>query len=129
VERLEASRNYWICTARPDGRAHAMPVWGLWRDDGVLFSSSPSSMKAQNIEHEPRIVVHLESGDEVVVLEGEAQPVSLVPDTAAAYDAKYGFPPDPDNPDGIWLHVRPTRAFAWVEADYPHTATRFDWKD
>ena len=28
--QLEASRNYWICTTRADGRPHAMPVWGFW---------------------------------------------------------------------------------------------------
>ena len=39
-ERLEAARNYWIGTARSDGRPHAAPVWGLWIDDAVLFSTS-----------------------------------------------------------------------------------------
>jgi hypothetical protein len=28
VERLNRSRNYWIATARPDGRPHVAPVWG-----------------------------------------------------------------------------------------------------
>ena len=29
-EQMEAARNYWVTTVRPDGRPHAMPVWGAW---------------------------------------------------------------------------------------------------
>ena len=35
VERLVAARNYWVSTTRPDGRPHAMPVWGVWLDDAL----------------------------------------------------------------------------------------------
>jgi general stress protein 26 len=127
VEQLERSRNYWIVTTRSDGRPHAMPVWGLWRDDGVLFSTSPSALKAENIEREPRIVVHLESGDDVVILEGAAERTALDAEAADAYKAKYKFRPDPDDANGLWLLLRPQRAYAWQEASYPNTATRFDF--
>lgn len=127
VERLLASRNYWIVTTRADGRPHAMPVWGLWHDDGVLFSSSPSALKARNIARDPRIVVHLESGDDVVILEGEAKRMHIDADVADAYESKYGFRPTIDDSDAIWLALRPSRAFAWRETSYPHTATRYDW--
>jgi general stress protein 26 len=127
VERLAASRNYWIVTTRADGRAHAMPVWGLWHDDAVVFSSAPSSLKARNITREPRIVVHLESGDEVVILEGAAERIALDAALADAYKAKYSFRPDPNDPNAFWVSLRPSRAFAWLESSYPDTATRFDW--
>jgi hypothetical protein len=42
---------------------------------------------------------------------------------ADTYEAKYQHRP---SVEGLWL-VRPTRAFAWTESDYPDTATRFDW--
>ncbi len=29
--------NYWICTTRPDGRPHSIPVWGFWLDGGLYF--------------------------------------------------------------------------------------------
>ncbi len=29
-ERLTDSRNCWVVTVWPDGRPHAMPVWGVW---------------------------------------------------------------------------------------------------
>jgi len=38
VERLSAAHNYWICTTRPDGRPHAVPVWGVWLDDAVWLA-------------------------------------------------------------------------------------------
>jgi pyridoxamine 5'-phosphate oxidase-like protein len=43
--RLVAAHNYWISTTRPDGRPHAMPVWGLWLDETFLFSTSRRSRK------------------------------------------------------------------------------------
>jgi nitroimidazol reductase NimA-like FMN-containing flavoprotein (pyridoxamine 5'-phosphate oxidase superfamily) len=70
-ERLASSRNYWIATARAGGSPHAMPVWGVWIDDAVVFGTSARSRKGRNLTRDPRVVVHLESGDEVVVLEGE----------------------------------------------------------
>ena len=124
-ERLEAARNYWIGTARSDGSPHAAPVWGLWIDDAVLFSTSPRSRKGRNLARDPRVVVHLESGDEVVIVEGQGERVRLEAAAADAYEAKYAFRPDPDWPEGLWFAVRPRLAYAWLETDYPRTATRF----
>jgi PPOX class probable F420-dependent enzyme len=124
-ERLEAARNYWIGTARSDGRPHAAPVWGLWIDDAILFSTSPRSRKGRNLARDPRVVVHLESGDEVVIVEGEVEQVQLTEGAAEAYGTKYDFRPDPSSPDGLWCAVAPRVAYAWLERDYPRTATRF----
>lgn len=121
-ERLVAARNYWIATTDPGGRAHAAPVWGLWLENAFVFGTSRESRKGRNLEHDPRIVVHLESGDEVVILEGVAGTIPLDERLAGAYEAKYAFRPEPA---GLWLRVRPRVALAWVEADYPRTATRF----
>src|SRR3954449_10964184 len=73
AERLERSRNYWICTTRADGRPHAAPVWGLWFDGAVVFSTDPTSTKGRNLAHRPDVVVHLESGDEAVIVEGRVE--------------------------------------------------------
>ena len=36
AKTLAESREYWIVTVRPDGRPHAMIIWGLWFDlEGV----------------------------------------------------------------------------------------------
>jgi flavin reductase (DIM6/NTAB) family NADH-FMN oxidoreductase RutF len=121
AERLEASRNYWIVTAGADGRPHAAPVWGLWLDDAVLFGTSPDSRKGQNLARDPRVVIHLESGDEVVILEGEVDRAAVDDRIADAYEQKYELRP----PGKELLRLRPRNAYAWVEKDYPKTATRF----
>lgn len=124
-ERLHASRNYWIGTSAPDGRPHAMPVWGVWLDGAVIFSTSPESRKGRNLERDPRVVVHTESGDEVVILEGEVERTPLDERLADVYEAKYDYRPEPGKPEGLWLRLRPSVAYAWIEQDYPNTATRF----
>jgi hypothetical protein len=54
VERLTAGRNYWVATTSPDGRPHAMPVWGVWLDDGLWFGTSGRSRKGRNLARDPR---------------------------------------------------------------------------
>jgi hypothetical protein len=71
--RLEASRNYWVTTLWPDGRPHSMPVWGVWDDEVLWFSSSLGSRKARNVAGDPRCVIATEDANEPVVLEGRAE--------------------------------------------------------
>lgn len=127
-ERLRSSRNYWVCTTRADGRPHAMPVWGLWLDDAVWFSTDPQSFKARNLAARPDIVIHLESGDEMVVVEGRADYVAApgLPDGfVPAYQDKYGPELDTSNPDFGFYRVAPHKVLAWREIDFPTSATRF----
>jgi general stress protein 26 len=125
-ERMAAARNYWISTTLPDGRPHAAPVWGLWLDEAFFFGTARSSRKARNLEANPGIVVHLESGDDVVILEGVAEKVSdaaLLARLDEAYLAKYKFHLD-GNANPIYS-LRPRVAYAWLEHDFPGSATRW----
>ena len=127
-ERLAVSRNYWIGTADEDGRPRAIPVWGVWIDDSVVFGTNVRSRKAQNLERDPRVVVHLESGDEAVILEGDVDTIEATEEIADAFSAKYDWRPDPGADDSTrWYRLRPKLAQAWLETDYPKTATRFDF--
>ena len=129
TERLEAARNYWIGTTRPDGRPHLAPVWGVWFEDAFSFGTDPTSRKGRNLQKNPAMVVHLESGDDVVILEGRAE---LVTDTALAarmgeaYYAKYQVNiTGPDAPPSGLYTLRLSVAQAWREQDFPATATRW----
>jgi general stress protein 26 len=105
-----------------------MPVWGLWWDGTFYFSSDPSSRKARNLAANPEVVVHLESGDDAVILEGAAERVTdaaVLAEFADRYEAKYQFRPDTSDPEFAFYRVRPRVAFAWLEADFPNTATRW----
>ena len=129
-ERLAAARNYWVSTTRPDGRPHAMPVWGLWHEDAFYFSSAPSSRKARNLDANPAVVVHLESGDEVVVVEGRAGRVSdhdLLERLSADYTHKYGYEVVFTAEGRGLVVVEPRVAYAWREEDFPTSATRFSF--
>ena len=66
-EKLRKARNYWVSSTRPDGRPHAMPVWGLWLAGAFFFSTDPQSRKGRNLAVNPNVVVHLESGDDVTI--------------------------------------------------------------
>jgi hypothetical protein len=122
-ERLVKSRNYWIVTADADGAPASAPVWGVWADGAVYFGTNPSSRKGRNLARDPRVVVNLESGDEVVILHGQAAVVEVGDDVLDAYEEKYAH-----RPPSSMYRVRPSHAVAWLEADYPKTATRFDFR-
>ncbi len=129
AERMAAAKNYWIVSVRPDGRPHAMPVWGVALDDTVYFSTAPNSRKGLNLAANPAVVVHLESGDETVVLEGTAV---LVTDAATlnrfddAYAAKYGgIRPARDMPGSSFYRLELAVAFGWAESSFPNSATRW----
>ncbi len=124
-KRLRAAHNYWLCSTREDGRPHAAPVWGLWREGRFLFSTDPASQKARNLAANPQIIVHVESGAEVVLVEGRASPAELTTAVDRAYHRKYGTHligfPGPM----MLLSVTPSSAQAWREKDFPSSATRF----
>jgi PPOX class probable F420-dependent enzyme len=127
-ERLVAARNYWICTTRPDGRPHAMPVWGLWLEGALWFSTGPTTQKARNLAANPEVIVHLESGDDVVVIEGGARAerdANALEPFVRGYDAKYGYRVDPADHDTPVFVVRPRLAYTWTEQDFPRTAVRW----
>ncbi len=126
--RLAEARNYWLCTASADGRPHARPVWAVWMADRLCFSTDVASVKGRNIAHDPRVTVHLESGDDVVIVEGVAEPVpsELAGPLAEAYERKYRWAVTVG--ESGWYAVRPVRAYVWSEASFPKTATRFEFR-
>lgn len=123
-ERLEGWRNYWLATTNPDGAPHAMPVWGLWLEGAFVFSTSPESRKGRNLARDARAIVHVESDDEVVIVEGQVERIALHDRLAALYEAKYEYRPSPNSADEAWYRLEPRLAYAW-DRDYPRTATRF----
>jgi hypothetical protein len=90
-KRMSSARNYWVSTTRSDGRPHAAPVWGVWLDGAFYFGTGSASRKARNLAKSPNVVVHLESGDEVVIFEGGAEEVADPALLDAAFRAKYGI--------------------------------------
>jgi hypothetical protein len=131
AQALAAARNYWIASTRADGRPHAMPVWGVWLDGALMFSTSRDSQKGRNLARQPYVVAHLESGDDVLILEGalaEATDPALLARYTDAYEAKYSFRPDPSAPGDVVYLLRPERAMAWEERDFVNSAIRWRFR-
>jgi hypothetical protein len=115
-ERLIAARRYWLATTRPDGRPHVTPVWGVWVDAALYIDGPPITTWGRNLKANPALSVHLESGEDVVILEGEIEDLTTDPALGSriveAWDAKYGrLTPDPAG-QGIF-RLRPRTARAW----------------
>jgi hypothetical protein len=105
-----------------------MPVWGLWLEDAFYFSTGTQSRKARNLAHNPRCVVHSESGDEAVILEGVARELtddSIFKRFNKGYRAKYDW--DVDRSMGPIYGVRPRVAFGLIEHDELFTKTATRW--
>lgn len=128
-EQMQQSRNYWISSTRRDGRPHAAPVWGIWMDDRLLFSTGDRSQKARNIARSPSVVAHLESGDDVVIIEGVAESVTDAEERRRfdkAYVEKYDLDPGTATDAGALVYrVEPKTVMAWREKDFPGTASRW----
>ena len=130
-ERLTQSRNYWICTSRPDGRPHSIPVCGFWIDGTLYFGTARSSRKARNLAENAAVSIHLDSGDDVVILEGAAVEVDLTHKPTfkkldAASRAKYKMHLMVV-PESVLYSVRPRVVLAWTEKNFPNNATRWQF--
>jgi general stress protein 26 len=133
---LATARNYWVCTTRPDGRPHAKPVWGIWLEGQFVFSTHPETVTARNLRVNASLVVHLESGDQVTIVEGTAKRIedrALLARFGAKYEAKYDWPLssedlDPGNPHAAFYAVRPRSALSWSAAtEIGETITRWSF--
>jgi hypothetical protein len=131
--RLVRSKNYWLATVRPDGTPHSVPRWGVWVDRRFYYDGSPATRHVRNLEKNPAVSLTLESGTEVVIVEGEsiatsADPSHLGPKLAAAFE-KYApeYAPTAESwagEGGGGLRViTPRRALAWFA--FPTDCTRF----
>lgn len=132
-QRLRKSRHYWLATVRPDSTPHSVPRWGVWLDGRFYYDGAPTTRHVRNLERNPACTLTLESGTEVVIVDGESHATSADPDglgirLAEAF-GKYHpeYAPGPDSwagEDGGGLRVIvPRRVLAWFA--FPADCTRF----
>lgn len=95
LDRLGADRTFWIATTRPDGAPHTRPVWGVVVDGTFHCGGGERTRWVRNLAADPHLVVHSESGEEVVIIEGRAEQLDENADAIehvdAAYAEKYGI--------------------------------------
>lgn len=134
VDRLSVARTYWLGTTTLSGAPHAAPVWGAVAGQTLYLYSERSTIKARNLAADPRLVVHLESGEDVLIVRGTAEdigPPSSVPAVVAALVTKYAgaadrqYLPDADPDFDVVYAVRPQSAMAWRLDDYDASQRRW----
>lgn len=121
--QLTESQNYWLCSVRPDGRPHVVPRWGAFIDNKFYYDGSPKTRHARNILENPNVSLHLESGEEAIILEGISQPVEkpksefanrLAEEISRKYSSN-GYAPKPSqwNEGGLYVFT-PRQCIAWT---------------
>lgn len=132
--RLTESKHYWLCTVRPDGRPHVVPRWCVFVDGKIYYDGSPETRHSRNIEQNPNVAVHLESGMEAIILEGTARPAEkpsaeFGQRLSEAY-RKYkelGYSPGPNSWDEGGLFVfTPRQCIAWSKFNEDPTKFVFE---
>jgi Pyridoxamine 5'-phosphate oxidase len=118
----------------PSGAPHAAPVWGVVADGTLYLYSERRTVKARNLAADPRVVVHLESGENVVIVRGTAEDLGIPaqsPEVIAALAAKYSgdddqqYLPGADPDFDVLYALRPLSAMMWRLADYAGSQRRW----
>ena len=93
----------------------------------LYLYSERRTVKARNLAADPRVVVHLESGEDVVIVRGTATDLGTpaqVPDVVAALSAKYAsaedrpYLPAADPAFDVVYAIRPQSARMWRLPDF-----------
>jgi hypothetical protein len=134
VGRLADAKNYWLHTTSPTGAPNAVPVWGVAVEDVLYFYSERSTVKARNIDRDHRVVIHLESGSDVVIVHGLLVDRGRPMDHAAivkAFDQKYlrpaekPFLPSADPAFDVLYSLEAQRALMWSLPDTEASTRRW----
>jgi Pyridoxamine 5'-phosphate oxidase len=130
-ERLVRSHDYWVTTVDARGAPHVMPVWGVWLEEALWFSSSLSSRKIRNLRNDPRCAIATDNAWEPVVVEGTAEIATdhasiaaFLGQSNAKYETDYGID-FLDPAVNATVRVRPRWAFSLTEDDFTGSATRW----
>jgi nitroimidazol reductase NimA-like FMN-containing flavoprotein (pyridoxamine 5'-phosphate oxidase superfamily) len=134
AQRLTEARSYWVATVWPTGRPHLMPVWAMWDDSTLWFSSAVGSRKTKNLRADPNCVITTEASDPVII-EGQATMVTGPARLQRVIDlmnAKYATHIEMSflGPAvNATFGVRPHRVFGMQDADFTGSPTRWIFED
>jgi hypothetical protein len=110
LDLLASSRNACLATTRPDGRPHVAPLWLVVVDQAIWFWTPETTTKGTNLANDNRVALHVESGDDVAIIEGHALRVEGTPKVLDAYAAEYDS--NDLDPYAFWT-VEVESALAW----------------
>jgi hypothetical protein len=132
--RLTWPRIYWLCCTTPSGGPHASPVWGAVVGRRFYVYTERSTVKARSVAHDPRVLIHLEDGADVVMVHGTLVDLGRPVDAPAvidAFDRKYDqdwerpFLPHNDPAFDVLYLLQPERAVTWTLPDSAASTRRW----
>lgn len=107
--RLEQARNLWLATVRPNGRPHLVPIWFVVDDGRWYICTAPGSVKARNLQANPRVALALEDGDNPYVIEGTARAVQPSAAVVRKFKDKFDWDITTDTEYGAVFEITVTR--------------------
>ena len=135
ADRLNSARHYWVTSIWPDGRPHSMPVWGMWDDSTLWFTSSAGSRKVRNLTADPRCCITTEDASDPVIIEGVARIATeeaVLQRVLDLMNEKYRTDFGLDFLDPVTnatVGVRPRRVFSLRAGDFTGSPTRWTFED
>jgi general stress protein 26 len=110
-----------------------MPVWGMWDDSALWFTTGVRSRKAKNLRADPRCVVTTEDANDPVIIEGTARIVTDPASMRRVLDLmndKYGTDIEMSflDPDvNATIAVRPRQVVSMRHGDFTGSPTRWQF--
>jgi hypothetical protein len=136
-KRLQESKTFWIATNALEGRPHVRPVWGFWQQGGFWFSTTNRSVAY--MEDDQEVVLHTESGEEVVIVEGRCDRLygkDVLQTISTGYKERYNHSTVATD-EGVFtmegyggpgFKITPTKILGWT-APLFDTATRWTFPE
>jgi hypothetical protein len=92
-----------------------VPVWFAWHNQRLYACIEAGSVKARNIEQNPRVSLALENGSQPVICEGTAAFVSppWPAPVVAIFKAKYNWDITTDGQYDTLVEVTPVKWLSW----------------
>ena len=134
ADRLSRARLFWLHTTGRDGLPNASPVWGAVVDDVLYHYTESRTVKSRNLAIDGRVIVHLESASDVLIVHGELECVghpSEHPRVVGAFEVKYDRPEEvpyvcsSDPCFDVMYALRPDRALSWCLPDTENSTRRW----
>jgi hypothetical protein len=132
--RLGGARIYWLAVLDRRGAPRTFPHWGVVVNDALYFYVDGATGVALDLRRDPRIAVHLEDGENPVIVRGTAKPAGTpteLPDVVAAFSVKYDYTDDsrfpnttPQPGDYIYVVTPNWALFTEEKAARPPNRTR-----
>lgn len=114
-DQLAAAGTYWT-VGRGGSHPHPRPVWGIWSGQ-LLHLSIGSPVISRMIVSDPDVTVHLDSGVDVVIVEGQATGHTEAQELYDAYNARYDWNYSTDE-YGPLITIVPSAVLAWRSAGW-----------